>query len=222
MDFISELRSSTLVVGLLAMLVAVNLFTSLQRGSASRLGWRLRQSKIHSRRELAGPSQIRDSVDQLRDVMSASFERRRVMAYEEYKVFQVVEAEVSTRRGHRVFAQTSLGEILASKDSRAFSAVNSKRVDILVVDSGGYPLVAVEYQGKGHYQGSAAARDAVKKEALRKAGVQYLEVSEAHSNDEIRNLLRSALGTLPTATAPTSPETLTEFGRRRAGMNAKS
>ncbi len=36
--------------------------------------------------------------------------------------------------------------------------------------------MAIEYQGQGHHQGAAAARDAVKKEALRRAGVGYGEV----------------------------------------------
>ena len=35
---------------------------------------------------------------------------------------------------------------------------------------------AIEYQGGGHHQGTAAARDAVKKEALRRAGIGYVEV----------------------------------------------
>jgi hypothetical protein len=37
--------------------------------------------------------------------------------------------------------------------------------------------------GGGHYQGAAAARDAVKKEALRKAGVRYIEVTSEHGTD---------------------------------------
>jgi Protein of unknown function (DUF2726) len=55
--------------------------------------------------------------------------------------------------------------------------INSKRVDLLIVSRRGEPIVAIEYQGHGHYQGTAAARDAVKKEALRKAGVRYIAVT---------------------------------------------
>ena len=40
---------------------------------------------------------------------------------------------------------------------------------------------ALEYQGTGHHQGTAAARDAVKKEALRKAGIGYHEVVAGHT-----------------------------------------
>ena len=49
---------------------------------------------------------------------------------------------------------------------------------------------ALEYQGSGHHQGSAAARDAVKKEALRKAGIGYHEVVAGHTTPkELRALV---------------------------------
>jgi len=61
--------------------------------------------------------------------MAGSFETKRVMSLPEYRVFQQVEVEVTAlNKGYRVFAQTSLGEVLASKDDRAFRAINSKRV----------------------------------------------------------------------------------------------
>ena len=48
----------------------------------------------------------------------------------------------------------------------------------------------LEYQGTGHHQGSAAARDAVKKEAPRKAGIGYHEVVARHTTPgELRPLV---------------------------------
>ena len=85
----------------------------------------------------------------------------------------------------RVMAQVSLGEVLACSDARAYSAINSKRVDLLIVSSSGDPIAAIEYQGHGHYQGTAAARDAIKKEALRKAGVRYIEVTPDSGTEEM-------------------------------------
>ncbi len=126
--------------------------------------------------------------------MAGSFETKRVMSLPEYRVFQQVEVEVTAlNKGYRVFAQTSLGEVLASKDDRAFRAINSKRVDMLVIGHDGRPILAVEFQGSGHYQSDAPARDAVKKEALRKAGVNYLEVFDSDEPEMIRNKVRSAL-----------------------------
>ena len=158
---------------------------------------------------------VRDSSNQLRFVMAADFERKKVMGRSEYDVFAIVEAEARAFRGHRVFAQTSLGEILTSEDNRAFRCINSKRVDILVVAWNGYPVLAVEYQGGGHYQNDAAARDAVKKAALRKAGVAYLEASKLHSADEIRGSVRSALGRAAISASRSTPAVpLREFAAR--------
>lgn len=79
-------------------------------------------------------------------------------------------------------AQVSLGEILASPDQDAYLAVNSKRVDYALMDENACVVHALEYQGSGHHLApSAAARDAVKKEALRKAGIGYHEVIAGHT-----------------------------------------
>src|SRR3954447_13204999 len=85
----------------------------------------------------------------------------------------------------RVMAQVSLGEVLSSADPKAYSTINSKRVDLLIVSSGGEPIAAIEYHGGGHYQGTAPARDAVKKEALRRAGVRYIEVTPEHDAEHM-------------------------------------
>ena len=152
-----------------------------------------------------------DAADQLRAVMSATFSQRKVMGFAEYKVFKVVEDAVRGRGGGcRVFSQTALGEVIESSDRRAHSAINSKRVDVLVIGPTGLPLVAIEYQGKAHYQRDAAARDAVKKEALRKAGVEYLEVMEFHAPDDITRLTREALDRALQRREQASPATPTD------------
>lgn len=133
-------------------------------------------------------------AEQLQLVMGASFTSKPVMRVHEYKVFQAVEREAAAcRLGYRVFAQTCLGEVLTSPDPMAFRAINSKRTDVLVVDRRGHPVIAVEYQGSGHYQGTAAVRDAVKREALRKAGVEQIEILESHTAEDVANAIRSAL-----------------------------
>lgn len=140
-------------------------------------------------------SGLKDVGQQLNAVMTAPFEKRRVLSASEYRAFKVIEDEIAAmRKGYRVFAQTSLGEVLTSPSSDAFHSINSKRVDILVVDRGGWPVVAVEYQGGRHYLGTAAGRDAVKREALRKAGVRYVEISPSDSDEQIRVRLQEQLG----------------------------
>jgi Protein of unknown function (DUF2726) len=147
------------------------------------------KSKIYAVPDLKDPEQ------QLRAVRAASFHKRPLLNYSEYRVFKVVEEEIAAAgRGYRVFAQTSLGEILQSRDDDAFHSINSKRVDFLVVDRGGWPVLAAEYQGSGHYQNKAAVRDAVKREALRKAGVRYVQIFPRETEEQIRARLREELG----------------------------
>lgn len=145
---------------------------------------------------------LTDVGQQLHAVMAASFEKRRVLSTSEYRVFAIIEGEIAAQRaGYRVFAQTSLGEILSSSNQDAFRSINSKRVDILVIDPRGWPFLAVEFQGHGHYQGTAAARDAVKKEALRKAGVKHMEFSATDTDDQIKSRLRELFASRVVASA---------------------
>jgi hypothetical protein len=118
-----------------------------------------------------------DAADQLRIVMGAAFTQQPLLNKSELRVLKVLERYVETLNPTwQVMAQVSLGEILRSTDAAAFSCVNAKRVDLLLIDSECMPRHAIEYQGSGHHQGTAAARDAVKKEALRRAGIGYHEV----------------------------------------------
>ncbi|MFN3560243.1 MAG: DUF2726 domain-containing protein [Brevundimonas sp.] len=134
------------------------------------------------------------ATSQLETVMSAKFETQRLMSPSEAKVFYAVERALKQLKvkGH-VMAQVSMGEILRSPDPNAYSAINSKRVDILVISTDGLPLAAVEYQGKAHYQGSAYARDAVKKAALQSAGVAYVEITPQHDDQDIQRDLARVL-----------------------------
>jgi len=145
---------------------------------------------------------------QLFDVMDAPFNKQRLLNFGEYQIFRVLEKDViAARRGYRVFAQTSLGEVLNSPNEYAYRAINSKRVDMLIIDRDCWPVLAIEYQGSGHYQAKAAARDAIKKEALLKAGIRYLEVAADENLEHVRRRVREELGWLQhpdTVAAPAS------------------
>lgn len=118
-----------------------------------------------------------DAADQLRIVMGADFSIQPLLNRSEARLFRELDRIVIRCNPHwQVMAQVSLGEILRSRDIEAYKCVNSKRVDLLLVDENCRPRHVVEYQGGGHHQGTAAARDAVKKEALRRAGIGYCEV----------------------------------------------
>jgi hypothetical protein len=168
------------------------------RGRWARRGGRSMYGHEQSAREspwAASEPDLTDSTQQLKVVMAAEFQRRQVLSVAEFKAFRVIEREVTgARKGYRVFAQTSLGQLLRCTCPKAFASINSKRTDIMVFDQAGWPVLAVEYQGDGHYQGDGAARDAVKKEALRKAGVAYVEIFNGDTDDQIRYRVREKLG----------------------------
>jgi hypothetical protein len=110
---------------------------------------------------------------QMRRVHRASFRKQKLMNFSEFSVFRVIEQDIALKRsGFRVMAQAPLGEILKSPNENAFRAVNGKRVDMLILDRGGWPVLAIEYQGEGHYDGTSDLRDAIKKTALTKAGIR--------------------------------------------------
>lgn len=151
-----------------------------ERGAAEH-GWRPRP--VHGEKPI-------DAADQLRVVMAADFTARPLLNQSEARVFEEL-CQIVTRcnPGWRVMAQVCLGEVLSSTNAEAFRCINSKRVDMLLIDEGCRPRHAIEYQGNGHYQGTAAARDAVKKEALRQAGIGYHEVIAGTTPSELRHLV---------------------------------
>ncbi|MBX4916839.1 DUF2726 domain-containing protein [Rhizobium bangladeshense] len=132
-----------------------------------------------------------DPADQLRIVMRSNFTIQPLLNKSEARVFRELDSIViGCNSSWQVMAQVSMGEILRSTDADAYRCINSKRVDLLLVDSNCRPRHVIEYQGGGHHQGTAAARDAVKKEALRRAGVGYHEVVAGHTTpSELRRLV---------------------------------
>lgn len=141
---------------------------------------------------------LRDPKNQLDAIGKVSFETSRLLNKEESRLLPVLETAVqAANSGLRVMAQTSMGEILRPKATTgtraqraaAFASINSKRLDFAIFDRFGKLLCAVEYQGSGHYQGTAYMRDAVKREVLRRAGVPLLEVPARFDNAEVTSAL---------------------------------
>ena len=140
------------------------------------------------------PGRATDPADQLRTVMKADFKPQALLNKSEARLFKVLDKMVIEMAppGWQVMAQVSLGEILRCDDKEAYWCVNAKRVDLLIVDADCNPLHAIEYQGGGHFKGAhtTAARDAVKKEALRRAGLGYDEVVAGnHTPAELRRVV---------------------------------
>ncbi|AUX76307.1 DUF2726 domain-containing protein [Sinorhizobium fredii] len=193
-----ELLISALFVGVIVGMAIEQLLSNMRSQEAvirhpdiadvqarprNRLRW---QGKRSGPKLVAGPWLPRpvpqaptklDAPEQLRIVMGANYVIQPLLNKSEARVFKELDRIVISRNPTwQVMAQVSLGEIVRSEDPLAHSCINSKRVDLLLVDGNCQPRHAIEYQGGAHYQGDAAARDAVKKEALRRAGIGYHEV----------------------------------------------
>ena len=162
------------------------------------------------RRNMAIPSNQMDAISKI------DFKTTKLVNKSEYRVLLALEGIVrDLKQGHRVMAQTSLGELLEPADKtadlelrrQAYASINSKRLDFVIIDCKGHAVIALEYQGGGHYSTSAFMRDAVKKEVLRKAGVFFEEVDHtwtpASLKDRITHLLNQKNGGIaPNRTRP--------------------
>ncbi|OYW46808.1 MAG: hypothetical protein B7Z08_12780 [Sphingomonadales bacterium 32-68-7] len=170
-----------------ALGIAVERLVEGQRRAQRRAYWKGRNAKQkRPERPAAAPRVPAASpdlaADQLKAVMRATFQPRSLLNKSEARLFRELDRMVIDRNPDwQVMAQVCVGEFLSSEDADAFRCINSKRVDLLLMDDACQARHALEYQGTGHHQGSAAARDAVKKEALRKAGVGYHEVVAGHT-----------------------------------------
>jgi hypothetical protein len=145
---------------------------------------------------------LRDPRVQMQAIAGADFEPRRLLNKSEYGVLLILEAAArDANKGLRVMAQTSMGELVRTKDhsasleecDRAYRSINSKRLDFVVIDPYGLPVLAIEYQGTGHYQSNAFMRDAVKREVLRKANIRFLEVPADYKRAELSQQLSRLL-----------------------------
>lgn len=140
-------------------------------------------------------------AEQMRFVEAVAWETQPLLNKSEYPVLLLLESVArEVNGGFRVMAQTSLGEVLRpiktlneEAEQLAYASINSKRVDFVIIDRTGRAVVAVEYQGTGHYQGTALQRDAIKREAFQKANVAFIEVSTKFDSADVARAVRSIL-----------------------------
>lgn len=198
------------VSGQLLVLILVGLFVLQLVWRRGRRGWKGRRNtwrgprSTHSMSNVVPfqQSDITDPKAQMHAISLVNFEKQRLLNKTEYRVLRVLERVVSEAgNGHRIMAQTSLGELIRPKaghgtnDARkqAYASINSKRLDFAIIDKFGILAVAIEVQGSGHYHQTTFMRDAVKREALRRAGVDLIEVQETWSPEDITNRVRRDL-----------------------------
>lgn len=154
---------------------------------------------------------IRNYENQLRFVDTGELFCANVINREAYKMaFKPIEDCVKKNfPGHRVLAEVGMGAFMKTPKSddfgkqknydNAFGSINSKRVDFLIIDHLGKPVLAVEYQGAGHFGNTAESRknaqerDRVKKLALEKAKIVLLEIECDTPTAQVNAMIKHAL-----------------------------
>lgn len=132
-------------------------------------------------------AQKSDGVDKLRTVSDARFSAQRLMSDNEAIVLAEVGAIIAEiGQPWRVMAQVSLSRIITSTSFDAVGAIAGQHVALLIVDPDGVSIAAVEYQPLGQVRSEDAVRDAVKREALRRAGIAYIEVRASDGPGDLR------------------------------------
>jgi hypothetical protein len=134
--------------------------------------------------------------NQIRFITDGRITKSSILNQEERRLYWPL---ISIAKDHNLylFAQVNLGTYLRTDDSevgnKTYGSINSKRTDFLMADRSFIPVLAIEYNGAGHFgktadnRRNAEHRDEVKRIALAKAGIglfvsteEMITVSERH------------------------------------------
>lgn len=148
---------------------------------------------------LTGPGAARaggvvDSAADLRLVSDAGFASKPLLSAREADVLGYVETVAAeSGQGWRVVPQVRLVDIIASADAEANAVIGEHRLDMLVVSARHLPVAALDYQPLGQLKDDSALRDAIKREALRRADIPFIEIRANEPLDDLKaQLLRLA------------------------------
>jgi Protein of unknown function (DUF2726) len=117
-----------------------------------------------------------------------------------YAALDALEALKPATRHWHVHAQVSMGEFLETSFDKARPVFNSKRVDLLICDRFGKPVLVVEHQGSEHIQPDTRREDELRNQVkhivLAKAGIPLLETPAGIERDAARTLIVGHLQTI--------------------------
>jgi hypothetical protein len=143
---------------------------------------------------------------ELRTVISAHFRRRRVMSKAEFTLVKTIEELLRDRfPACRVLRGATLTDLITTEDDSAFDCISRKTVDLVVIDSTGLTLAAIDIHRTGIEDPTALVRDTAKREALRRARIEHVEVFDHHERGDIRRMVGDAI-IISSGTAQWVPE----------------
>lgn len=142
-----------------------------------------------------------DPVRQLDAVRNVDFEVKPLMSRAEARILPLLEAALSEYApDHRVMMQVALQELIQPTTDapetalrRADASIKSKRIDMAIVDGAGRLVAALGSQGPH----CPPIRDAVRREALRSAGIPYLDLGETTDELTICTFVEANVGRHP-------------------------
>lgn len=161
-----------------------------------------RSRKVASGKRYNEEHDIADTENQIKFISQADLRAVRPVNKESVRVLYALEKWIATNRPDwRVAFEVSMGAFIKTRydpndkiKKSAFSSYNSKRVDFLLIDGFGQPMLAVEYHGTGHdLSDDATDRMKVKRLTLNRAKIPLVELPARVSKAVIINTIDKKL-----------------------------
>lgn len=175
-----------------------------------------RQAESQRRKQFFKRNDISDIENQIRFIRQADLRAVKPVNREAVSVLYALDKWIDTHRdGWRLAFEVSMGAFIRTAydpndrlQRAAFSSYNSKRVDFLLIDRYGHPVLAVEYHGTGHdLSEDAADRMEVKRLALKRAGIPLVEIPARADQAAIQRLVSDTLAVDGRHQGPSGPQT---------------
>lgn len=129
---------------------------------------------------------------QLEIVNQSNYRAISLLNNEERSCFYIIN-DILDHSKHFLFTQVSMGEAIKPYHRFGGYVTNNKRFDFLITDKSFNPVLAVEYNGTGHFQKNWEERDKVKEIACKKAGILFFVITydddREKAGEEIKFLL---------------------------------
>ncbi|ACV75823.1 hypothetical protein Za10_1280 [Zymomonas mobilis subsp. mobilis NCIMB 11163] len=161
------------------------------------------KKEAESRRQYFQDNDLSNTQNQLHFISQCSLRAVRPVNKEAVQVLYALDEWIRTYQPDWRFAfEVSMGGFIRTtydpedpRQKQAFSSYSGKRVDFLLIDRYGLPVMVIEYHGTGHdLSGDADDRMAVKRLALQKASIPLLEIPEKMARLQIMAAISEAAG----------------------------
>ncbi|GGA85263.1 hypothetical protein GCM10011491_11050 [Brucella endophytica] len=164
-----------------------------------------RLDEVARRKRFFEENDISDVENQIRFISQTELRAVRPVNKEAVRVLYALDEWIVTHRPDwRMAFEVSMGAFIKTSydpedrmQKAAFSSYNSKRVDFLLIDRFGQPMLVVEYNGTGHdLSDDAPGRMEVKRLALARAGIPLVEIpAKTSKSDIVRMVADTVLAT---------------------------